>query len=63
MGGMNHFMLPESSTGQWGDQLSAAMRYGNFAMEALINAVLKSGCAPEATWRSSCSAAPISRKA
>ncbi len=43
-GGMNHFMLPESTTGQWSDQLSAAMRYGNFAMEALINAVLKSGC-------------------
>lgn len=45
MGGMNHFMLPESATGQWGEGLSAAMRYGNFAMEALINAVLKSGCA------------------
>ncbi len=44
LGGMNHFMLPESATGQWGEQLSAAMRYGNFAMEALINAVLKSGC-------------------
>jgi chemotaxis protein CheD len=44
LGGMNHFMLPESATGQWGDELSAAMRYGNFAMEALINAVLKSGC-------------------
>jgi chemotaxis protein CheD len=43
-GGMNHFMLPESSTGQWGDTLSAAMRYGNYAMEELINAVLKSGC-------------------
>jgi chemotaxis protein CheD len=45
VGGMNHFMLPESSTGQWGDQVSAANRYGNFAMEELINAVLKSGCA------------------
>lgn len=45
MGGMNHFMLPESTTGQWGEGLSAAMRYGNFAMEALINAILKSGCA------------------
>jgi chemotaxis protein CheD len=44
LGGMNHFMLPESSTGRWGEELSAAMRYGNFAMEALINAVLKSGC-------------------
>ena len=45
LGGMNHFMLPESATGQWGEGLSAAMRYGNFAMEALINAILKSGCA------------------
>ncbi len=24
VGGMNHFMLPESATGQWGEQLSAA---------------------------------------
>jgi len=45
LGGMNHFMLPESATGEWGDGLSAAMRYGNSAMEALINAILKSGCA------------------
>ncbi len=43
-GGMNHFMLPESETGIWGDGVSAAARYGNFAMEALINEVLKSGC-------------------
>jgi chemotaxis protein CheD len=42
-GGLNHFMLPESETGQW-DGMSAATRYGNFAMEALINEVLKSGC-------------------
>jgi chemotaxis protein CheD len=45
LGGMNHFMLPESATGQWGEGLSAAMRYGNFAMEALINTILRSGCA------------------
>ncbi len=43
-GGMNHFMLPQSETGKWGDELSAAMRYGNFAMEELINSVLKTGC-------------------
>jgi len=42
-GGMNHFMLPQSDTGQW-NGASAALRYGNFAMEALINMVLKSGC-------------------
>ncbi|MCA0400624.1 MAG: chemoreceptor glutamine deamidase CheD [Proteobacteria bacterium] len=43
-GGLNHFMLPESDTDQW-NGASRALRYGNFAMEALINAVLKSGCA------------------
>ncbi|SON58260.1 Chemoreceptor glutamine deamidase CheD [Hartmannibacter diazotrophicus] len=42
--GMNHFMLPESETGEW-NGATAAMRYGNYAMEALINEVLKSGCA------------------
>lgn len=47
VGGMNHFMLPESATGQWGEQVSAAMRYGNFAMEALINAVLRLGARRE----------------
>lgn len=43
-GGLNHFMLPEGETGEW-NGVGAAFRYGNFAMEALINAVLKSGCA------------------
>lgn len=43
-GGMNHFMLPESNSGDW-NGVSAALRYGNYAMEALINEVLKSGCA------------------
>lgn len=42
-GGMNHFMLPASEGGDW-NGVSAAMRYGNHAMEVLINAVLKSGC-------------------
>jgi chemotaxis protein CheD len=42
-GGMNHFMLPESESGEW-NGASAALRYGNHAMEALINDVLKSGC-------------------
>ena len=45
-GGMNHFMLPASETGEW-NGTNAAMRYGNYAMEALINAVLKSGCKRE----------------
>jgi chemotaxis protein CheD len=42
-GGMNHFMLPESDEGHWGG-VSSVMRYGNHAMETLINEVLKSGC-------------------
>lgn len=45
IGGMNHFMLPVgeeggSSSNTWN---SAATRYGNFAMEALINDILKNG--------------------
>jgi len=43
-GGMNHFMLPISETGDWGETTGVAMRYGNHAMEALINTVLARGC-------------------
>ena len=42
VGGMNHFMLPASSTGAWCDGF-AGMRYGNFAMERLINDILTRG--------------------
>ncbi len=45
-GGMNHFMLPlDGSMGQsvWGAAASAATRYGNVAMERLINDILKLG--------------------
>jgi len=42
IGGMNHFMAPESETGTWSGR-SALQRYGNFAMEALINDVLARG--------------------
>lgn len=42
VGGINHFMLPESPNGNWGT-ISAACRYGNFAMEQLINDILKAG--------------------
>lgn len=42
VGGMNHFMLPESETGQWSGA-NAAMRYGNHAMETLLNDVLAMG--------------------
>jgi len=42
VGGMNHFMLPESTHGEWG-QASASLRYGNFAMERLINDIIRLG--------------------
>jgi chemotaxis protein CheD len=47
VGGMNHFMLPQGRGGagdHWGGtQVSMATRYGNYAMEHLINDVLKHG--------------------
>ncbi|MFM2288725.1 MAG: putative chemoreceptor glutamine deamidase CheD 1, partial [Pseudomonadota bacterium] len=51
VGGMNHFMLPEdtsSGTSSWLDP-SAAMstRYGSFAMESLINDLMKQGARRE----------------
>jgi chemotaxis protein CheD len=44
LGGMNHFMLPDG-----GDSgpVSASMRYGTFAMEVLINDLLKAGARRE----------------
>jgi chemotaxis protein CheD len=42
VGGMNHFMLPESAGAGW-DSASSSMRYGNVAMERLINDILKRG--------------------
>jgi len=47
IGGMNHFMLPISEGGTWAggdvDPTSMATRYGNFAMEHMINEILKQG--------------------
>ena len=47
IGGMNHFMLPISIDGRgWNgahDVLSTATRYGNYAMEHMINDILKHG--------------------
>ncbi|HEY2419259.1 MAG TPA: chemoreceptor glutamine deamidase CheD [Steroidobacteraceae bacterium] len=46
VGGMNHFMLPldaSQGTSAWGAVASAATRYGNVAMERLINDILKLG--------------------
>jgi chemotaxis protein CheD len=40
---MNHFMLPVHSHHGSQDWLDEATRYGNFAMEYLINSILKAG--------------------
>lgn len=42
VGGLNHFMLPKSDGGKWAG-VNASTRYGNFAMEHLINEILKRG--------------------
>jgi len=46
IGGINHFMLPHNSSGMWGDDLRST-RFGNFAMEKLLNELGKAGCARE----------------
>lgn len=46
IGGMNHFMLPEGDAGDWRAS-NAVMRYGNHAMEVLINEIMHSGCPRE----------------
>ena len=46
VGGMNHFMLPEGdASGSWSGSsvVSLATRFGNHAMESLINEILKRG--------------------
>ncbi|MCC6207494.1 MAG: chemoreceptor glutamine deamidase CheD [Gammaproteobacteria bacterium] len=46
IGGMNHFMLPVSHDGggSWDTAgVGASTRYGNYAMERLINDILKNG--------------------
>lgn len=43
IGGMNHFMLPMGDSSSWRTS-NAAMRYGNHAMEVLINDIMKMGC-------------------
>ena len=47
IGGMNHFMLPmtnENSSDAWKNvNISASTRYGNVAMEHLINSILSNG--------------------
>ncbi|MBC3916266.1 chemoreceptor glutamine deamidase CheD [Undibacterium sp. CY18W] len=46
VGGMNHFMLPDSG-GDADNPVSASMRYGTYAMEVLINELLKAGAKRE----------------
>jgi chemotaxis protein CheD len=46
IGGINHFMLAHSRTGKWGNDVSST-RFGNFAMEKLINELIKAGCSRE----------------
>jgi chemotaxis protein CheD len=46
IGGMNHFMLPDGG-GDADSPVSASMRYGTYAMEVLINDLLKAGARRE----------------
>lgn len=43
IGGMNHFMLPKQSTNNLSSIIDESARYGNFAMEHMINTILKNG--------------------
>jgi chemotaxis protein CheD len=46
LGGMNHFMRPDGA-GDTASPVSASMRYGTYAMEVLINDLLKAGARRE----------------
>ena len=46
VGGMNHFMLPDGGADSE-NPVSASMRYGTYAMEVLINELLKAGAKRE----------------
>jgi len=46
IGGMNHFMLPDGGNDA-DSPISSSMRYGTYAMEILINEVLKAGAKRE----------------
>lgn len=47
IGGMNHFMLPDSASADRDSPVSASMRYGTYAMEVLINQLLRNGARRE----------------
>ncbi|MCL4125641.1 UNVERIFIED_CONTAM: hypothetical protein GTU68_052075 [Idotea baltica] len=43
IGGMNHFLIPEGGNGASAENRLDVARYGVFAMEFLINSILKNG--------------------
>lgn len=45
IGGMNHFMLPDAEPDQRSSWANESARYGSYAMEMLINDLLKRGAA------------------
>lgn len=47
IGGMNHFMLPEGAKADKDNPVSESMRYGTYAMEVLINQLLRNGARRE----------------
>ena len=47
IGGMNHFMLPDSAKADKDNPVSESMRYGTYAMEVLINELLRNGAKRE----------------
>jgi chemotaxis protein CheD len=47
VGGMNHFMLPDGGKADKDSPISESMRYGTYAMEVLINQLLKNGARRE----------------
>ncbi len=47
IGGMNHFMLPDSAKSDKDNPVSESMRYGTYAMEVLINELLRNGAKRE----------------
>jgi len=47
IGGMNHFMLPDGAKADQDNPVSESMRYGNYAMEVLINQLIRNGARRE----------------
>lgn len=47
IGGMNHFMLPMSAAADKDSPVSESMRYGSYAMEVLINQLIRNGAKRE----------------